>query len=151
MYWPARCIAVPRRAASIDTSTSHFRWVSGSWGTSSTHPGTGCPYGPWNSRAFGASGLVDMKQYAVYGTGQRIDLESGEIGLHSTPAVTRSGVVIVGSPGLLHPCPIRVENASFGLSNYRLYICMCWQGKERKITCPSHCLRPRYSLEQGRA
>src|SRR5947209_3041259 len=41
-----------------------------------------------------------------------------------------NGVVIVGSPGLLHPCPIRVENASFGLSNYRLYICMCWQGKE---------------------
>ena len=38
-----------------------------------------------------------MKQYAVYGTGQHIDLENGEIGLHSTPAVTKSGVVIVGS------------------------------------------------------
>ncbi|HYL37662.1 MAG TPA: PQQ-binding-like beta-propeller repeat protein [Bryobacteraceae bacterium] len=48
-------------------------------------------------KTFGANGLVDMKQYAVYGTGTPIDLVSGEIGLHSTPAVTRSGVVIVGS------------------------------------------------------
>jgi quinoprotein glucose dehydrogenase len=47
--------------------------------------------------SFGASGLVDMKTFAVYGTGQPIDLVEGEIGLHSTPVVTRSGVVIVGS------------------------------------------------------
>jgi outer membrane protein assembly factor BamB len=48
-------------------------------------------------KRFGTNGLVDMKQYAVYGTGQVIDLEAGEIGLHSTPAVTKSGVVLVGS------------------------------------------------------
>jgi len=48
-------------------------------------------------KGFGTNGLVDMKQYAVYGTGQPIDLEAGEIGLHSTPAVTKSGVVLVGS------------------------------------------------------
>lgn len=48
-------------------------------------------------KSFGTSGLVDMKTFAVYGTGQPIDLVEGEIGLHSTPAVTRSGVVIVGS------------------------------------------------------
>ena len=48
-------------------------------------------------KSFGTSGLVDMKAFAVYGTGQPIDLVQGEIGLHSTPAVTRSGVVIVGS------------------------------------------------------
>ena len=48
-------------------------------------------------KAFGASGLVDMKQYAVYGTGQPIDLVNGEIGLHATPAVTKSGVILVGS------------------------------------------------------
>ncbi len=48
-------------------------------------------------KSFGSAGLVDMKQYAVYGTGQPIDLINGEIGLHSTPAVTHSGVVIVGS------------------------------------------------------
>jgi quinoprotein glucose dehydrogenase len=48
-------------------------------------------------KSFGTAGLVDMKTFAVYGTGQPIDLEQGEIGLHATPAVTRSGVVIVGS------------------------------------------------------
>ncbi|MBZ5609178.1 MAG: PQQ-binding-like beta-propeller repeat protein [Acidobacteriia bacterium] len=48
-------------------------------------------------KTFGASGLVDMKQYAVYGTGQPIDPINGEIGLHATPAVTKSGVVLVGS------------------------------------------------------
>ena len=38
-----------------------------------------------------------MKTFAVYGTDQPIDLVNGEIGLHSTPAVTKSGVVLVGS------------------------------------------------------
>jgi quinoprotein glucose dehydrogenase len=46
---------------------------------------------------FGSHGLVDLKQYAVYGTGKPIDLETGEIGLHATPAVSRSGVILVGS------------------------------------------------------
>jgi quinoprotein glucose dehydrogenase len=48
-------------------------------------------------RSFGNNGAVDMKRFAVYGTGQPIDLINGEIGLHATPAVTRSGVVLVGS------------------------------------------------------
>jgi glucose dehydrogenase len=48
-------------------------------------------------RSFGDNGSVDMKQFAVYGTGQPIDLVNGEIGLHATPAVTRNGVVLVGS------------------------------------------------------
>jgi quinoprotein glucose dehydrogenase len=48
-------------------------------------------------RSFGTNGAVDMKQFAVYGTGQPIDPINGEIGLHATPAVTRSGVVLVGS------------------------------------------------------
>jgi len=48
-------------------------------------------------KSFGSSGLVDMKTFAVYGTGQPIDMVEGEIGLHATPAVTHSGVVIVGS------------------------------------------------------
>jgi quinoprotein glucose dehydrogenase len=48
-------------------------------------------------KAFGANGLVDMKTFAVYGSGKPIDLVEGEIGLHSTPVVTHSGVVIVGS------------------------------------------------------
>ena len=48
-------------------------------------------------KSFGSSGMVDMKTFAVYGTGQPIDLTNGEIGLHSTPAVTKSGIVLVGS------------------------------------------------------
>jgi glucose dehydrogenase len=48
-------------------------------------------------KTFGTGGLIDLKKDAVYGTGQPIDLVTGEIGVHSTPAVTRSGVVLVGS------------------------------------------------------
>jgi glucose dehydrogenase len=46
--------------------------------------------------SFGEGGVVDMKKGAVYGKGQAIDLETGEIGLHSTPTVVKD-VVIVGS------------------------------------------------------
>ncbi len=47
-------------------------------------------------QSFGQSGAVDLKQGAVFGKGQQIDLETGEIGLHSTPLVVKD-VVIVGS------------------------------------------------------
>jgi quinoprotein glucose dehydrogenase len=46
--------------------------------------------------SFGKDGIVDLKQGAVFGAGQPIDLESGEIGLHATPTVVKD-VVIVGS------------------------------------------------------
>ena len=46
--------------------------------------------------SFGKEGMVDLKQGAVFGNWEPIDLEKGEIGLHSTPAVTKD-VVIVGS------------------------------------------------------
>ena len=45
---------------------------------------------------FGVNGIVDLKQYAVYGRASPIDPISGEIGLHATPAVTND-VIIVGS------------------------------------------------------
>jgi quinoprotein glucose dehydrogenase len=45
---------------------------------------------------FGDNGVVDLKKGAVYGKGQQIDLEQGEIGLHATPAVVKD-VVIIGS------------------------------------------------------
>jgi quinoprotein glucose dehydrogenase len=45
---------------------------------------------------FGRAGLVDLKEGAITGTGQQIDLETGEIGLHSTPLVVKD-VIIVGS------------------------------------------------------
>src|ERR1700674_4184598 len=47
--------------------------------------------------AFGGGGFVDMKNLAGYGNHQPIDLINGEIGLHSPPAVTKSGIVLVGS------------------------------------------------------
>src|SRR5882672_10045015 len=46
--------------------------------------------------SFGDGGVVDMKKGTVFGKGQQIDLETGEIGLHSTPTVVKD-VVIVGS------------------------------------------------------
>ena len=45
---------------------------------------------------FGKNGIIDLKEGMVTGTGQQIDLETGEAGLHSTPTVVKD-VVIVGS------------------------------------------------------
>ncbi|MBZ5560304.1 MAG: PQQ-binding-like beta-propeller repeat protein [Acidobacteriia bacterium] len=49
---------------------------------------------PINS--FGTNGIVDLKVGAVFGADTQIDLDTGEIGVHSTPAVVKD-VVIVGS------------------------------------------------------
>jgi quinoprotein glucose dehydrogenase len=46
--------------------------------------------------SFGTKGVVDMKVGAYKGTGQQIDLETGEIGLHTTPTVVKD-VILVGS------------------------------------------------------
>jgi quinoprotein glucose dehydrogenase len=46
--------------------------------------------------SFGKDGVVDLKVGVVYGDGKQIDLETGEIGLHSTPTVA-GNTVIVGS------------------------------------------------------
>src|SRR5262249_8869801 len=46
--------------------------------------------------SFGTGGIVDLKVGAVKGKGEPIDLESGEIGIHSTPAIVKD-VAIVGS------------------------------------------------------
>ena len=45
---------------------------------------------------FGKDGIVDLKDGVVFGAGQQIDLETGEIGWHATPAIAKD-VVIVGS------------------------------------------------------
>ena len=47
--------------------------------------------------SFGKDGLIDLKEIAVFGNRQPIDPVTGEIGIHATPAVTRDGVVMVGS------------------------------------------------------
>src|SRR5471030_537996 len=46
--------------------------------------------------SFGEGGMVDLKKGAVFGKGQAIDVETGEIGLHSTPTIVKD-TVIVGS------------------------------------------------------
>src|SRR6478736_784592 len=46
--------------------------------------------------SFGEGGVVDLKKGAVVGKAQPIKLDTGEIGLHSTPTVVKD-VVIVGS------------------------------------------------------
>src|SRR5213593_77858 len=45
-------------------------------------------------KSFGKDGIVDLKEGVVYGAGQPIDLETGEIGIHSTPIVVRDTVII---------------------------------------------------------
>ncbi len=47
-------------------------------------------------RSFGKDGVVDMKLGVVFGPDKQIDLETGEIGLHSSPTVVKN-VVLVGS------------------------------------------------------
>jgi quinoprotein glucose dehydrogenase len=47
-------------------------------------------------QGFGKNGILDLKEGVVYGNRQPIDLDSGEIGLHSTPTVARD-VIVIGS------------------------------------------------------
>jgi quinoprotein glucose dehydrogenase len=47
--------------------------------------------------SFGEGGIVDLKKGALIGKGQQIDLETGEIGLHSTPLIAKDSVIIGSS------------------------------------------------------
>ena len=52
---------------------------------------------------FGDNGVVDLKVGVVKGDGEQIDLETGEIGLHSTPTVVGDMVIVgLGHEGGLH-------------------------------------------------
>ena len=46
--------------------------------------------------SFGNNGVVDLKDGVFFGNRQPINLESGEIGIHSTPAIAKD-VIVVGS------------------------------------------------------
>jgi len=65
-------------------------------------------------KGFGKDGIVDLKDGAVFGKGEQIDLVTGEIGLHATPAVTTDGVVMVGSAFLEGGTP-KTHNNTKGL------------------------------------
>jgi len=46
---------------------------------------------------FGNGGMVDLKEGVVYGKDKQIELEGGEIGLHSTPTVVNDTIIIGSS------------------------------------------------------
>lgn len=63
--------------------------------------------------SFGTNGVVDLKVGVVYGTGQPIDLETGEIGIHSTPIVA-GNIVLIGS-AMREGFTIKTHNNTKGL------------------------------------
>src|SRR5467141_2949688 len=63
--------------------------------------------------SFGTHGILDLKVGVVKGINQQIDLETGEIGVHSTPAVARD-MVIVGS-SMREGATIETHNNTKGL------------------------------------
>jgi glucose dehydrogenase len=64
--------------------------------------------------SFGTKGVVDLKVGVVFGEDKPIDLETGEIGLHSTPTVVRD-VVLVGS-SMKEGMTITTHNNTKGLA-----------------------------------
>jgi len=65
-------------------------------------------------KTFGKDGIVDLKVGVVYGDGKPIDLETGEIGLHSTPTVV-GNTILVGS-AMKEGMTVRTSNNSKGLA-----------------------------------
>ena len=65
-------------------------------------------------KTFGKDGVVDLKVGVVYGDGKPIDLETGEIGLHSTPTVV-GNTILVGS-AMKEGMTVRTSNNSKGLA-----------------------------------
>ena len=63
--------------------------------------------------SFGKDGVVDLKAGAVKGVNEQIDLETGEIGVHSTPIVVKD-VVIVGS-AMREGATVKTHNNTKGL------------------------------------
>src|SRR5580765_1362254 len=63
--------------------------------------------------SFGTNGIVDLKVGAVFGKGQPIDLETGEIGVHSTPLIVRD-IAIVGS-SFREGATVKTHNNTKGL------------------------------------
>jgi len=67
---------------------------------------------------FGTDGIVDLKEGVVFGREQQIDLVTGEIGVHSTPAITRDGVVMIGSSFLEGGTPKTHNNTKGSVRGY---------------------------------
>jgi quinoprotein glucose dehydrogenase len=65
-------------------------------------------------KTFGKGGVVDLKVGVSVGDGQPIDLDAGEIGLHSTPTVVKD-IVLVGS-AMKEGMTVRTHNNTKGLA-----------------------------------
>jgi quinoprotein glucose dehydrogenase len=65
-------------------------------------------------KTFGKDGVVDLKVGVLVGANQQIDLETGEIGLHSTPTVVKD-IVLVGS-AMKEGMTIKTHNNTKGLA-----------------------------------
>ncbi len=65
-------------------------------------------------KTFGNDGVVDLKVGVTVGDGKQIDLETGEIGLHSTATVVKD-VVLVGS-AMKEGMTVRTHNNTKGLA-----------------------------------
>jgi quinoprotein glucose dehydrogenase len=65
-------------------------------------------------KTFGKDGVVDLKAGVVFGTGQPIDLETGEIGLHSTPTIVKD-TVLIGS-AMKEGMTVKTSNNTKGLA-----------------------------------
>src|SRR5437762_5007699 len=63
---------------------------------------------------FGKDGIVDLKVGVVKGKGEQIDLETGEIGVHSTPLVVKD-VIVVGS-SMREGATVSTHNNTKGLA-----------------------------------
>jgi quinoprotein glucose dehydrogenase len=93
----ARAVAAPRQLSGrglsywTDGREERILYVTTGYRLISLDAKTGQP-----TPGFGKNGILDLKEGVVYGNRQPIDLETGEIGLHSTPTVAKD-TVIVGS------------------------------------------------------
>jgi quinoprotein glucose dehydrogenase len=65
-------------------------------------------------KSFGKDGVVDLKVGVVKGKGEQIDLESGEIGVHSTPLVVKD-VIVIGS-AMREGATVSTHNNTKGLA-----------------------------------
>src|SRR5216117_179123 len=64
--------------------------------------------------SFGKDGIVDLKVGVVKGKGEQIDLETGEIGVHSTPLVVKD-VIVIGS-AMREGATVSTHNNTKGLA-----------------------------------
>src|SRR5215472_17397017 len=94
----ARAVAAPRQLSGRGLSywtdgkgDDRVLFVTTGYRLVALNAHTGAPI-----KTFGKDGIVGMKVGAVVGKGEQINLETGEIGLHSTPTVAKD-VVLVGS------------------------------------------------------